>query len=156
MPPRFRESSGDHRPVLLSQPFARVGTSRIAPRATSLPRRNAAVGVRPWYSLEIRRSVFVAADASINAMSTAQAKEIAKLKQETEGDIVVPGSFQLLHTLMEHDLVDELRLKIFPVVLGAGERLFGETSDKKPMRLVETQILDDGVAYLTYERLQDA
>src|SRR5437588_3247523 len=82
--------------------------------------------------------------------------EVSKLKQELTGDIVVPGSFQLLRTLIEHDLVDELRLKIYPVVLGAGERLFGETSDKKPMRLVETQTLDDGVAYLTYERLQGA
>ena len=82
--------------------------------------------------------------------------EIARLKQEIDGDIIVPGSFQLLRTLIEHDLVDELRLKIFPVVLGAGERLFGETSDKKPMRLVDIQTLDDGVAYLTYERLQDA
>jgi len=82
--------------------------------------------------------------------------EVAKLKQEIDGDIVVPGSFQLLRTLMEHDLVDELRLKIFPVVLGAGERLFGDTSDKKPMRLVASRTIDDGVAYLTYERLQDA
>jgi dihydrofolate reductase len=82
--------------------------------------------------------------------------EVTKLKQEVSGHIVVPGSFQLLRALMEHDLVDELRLKIFPVVLGAGERLFGETSDKKPMRLVETQTLDDSVACLTYERLQDA
>ena len=82
--------------------------------------------------------------------------EVAKLKQEIDGDIIVPGSFQLLRKLIEHDLVDELRLKIFPVVLGAGERLFGETSDKKPMRLVDIQTLDDGVAYLTYERLQDA
>jgi dihydrofolate reductase len=82
--------------------------------------------------------------------------EVSKLKQEIDGDIVVPGSFQLLRTLIEHDLVDELRLKIFPVVLGAGERLFGETNDKKPMRLVEIQTLDDGIAYLTYERLQGA
>jgi dihydrofolate reductase len=82
--------------------------------------------------------------------------EVTKLKQEIDGDIVVPGSFQLLRTLMQHNLVDELRLKIFPVVLGAGERLFGETSDKKPMRLVETQTLDDGIAYLTYERVQGA
>jgi dihydrofolate reductase len=82
--------------------------------------------------------------------------EVTKLKQEIDADIVVPGSFQLLRTLMEHDLVDELRLKIFPVVLGAGQRLFGETSDKKPMRLLETQTLDDGIAYLTYERVQGA
>jgi dihydrofolate reductase len=82
--------------------------------------------------------------------------QIAKLRQEIDGDIVVPGSFQLLRMLIEHDLVDELRLKIFPVVLGAGERLFGETTDKKPMRLVDAQTLDDGIAYLTYERLQHA
>src|SRR5207302_5441845 len=82
--------------------------------------------------------------------------EVSKLKQQLHGEIVVPGSFQLLRTLIEHDLVDELRLKIYPVVLGAGERLFGETNDKKPMRLVETQTLDDGIAYLAYERLQNA
>ena len=81
--------------------------------------------------------------------------KVSKLKQELAGDIVVLASFQLVHTLMEHDLVDELRLKIFPVVLGAGERLFGETSDKKPMRLVGTQTGDD-VAFLTYEPVQDA
>jgi dihydrofolate reductase len=76
--------------------------------------------------------------------------EVSQLKRELDGEIVVPASFQLLRTLVEHDLVDELRLKIYPVVLGAGERLFGETSDKKPMRLVDTQTLDDGVAFLTY------
>jgi len=68
------------------------------------------------------------------------------------GDIAVPGSFQLVRTLIQQDLVDELRLKIFPVVLGAGERLFGATSDMKPLRLIGSQTLDDGVAYLTYER----
>jgi dihydrofolate reductase len=81
--------------------------------------------------------------------------EVAKLKDELEGEIVVPASFQLVHTLIEHDLVDELRLKIFPVVLGTGERLFGETSDKKPMRLVDTQTLGDGVAFLTYELVRE-
>jgi dihydrofolate reductase len=81
--------------------------------------------------------------------------EVAKLKHELEGEIVVPASFQLVHTLIEHDLVDELRLKIFPVVLGAGERLFDETSDKKPMRLVDTQTLGDGVAFLTYELVRE-
>jgi dihydrofolate reductase len=77
--------------------------------------------------------------------------EVSKLKQELSGEILVPASFQLLRTLIEHDLVDELRLKVFPVVLGAGERLFGETSDKKPMHLVETQTVADGIAFLTYE-----
>ena len=82
--------------------------------------------------------------------------EVSKLKQQVNGDIVVYASFQLLRTLLEHDLVDELRLMIHPVVLGAGERLFGETSDKKPMRLVDTRIVDDDIAYLTYEPVRDA
>jgi dihydrofolate reductase len=82
--------------------------------------------------------------------------QVSKLKEELSGEIVVPGSFQLLRTLIEHDLVDELRLKIFPVVLGAGERLFGETSDKKPMRLIDAQNLGDGIVFLTYEPVQDA
>jgi dihydrofolate reductase len=80
--------------------------------------------------------------------------EVSKLKQEVDGELIVAGSFQLLRTLLEHDLVDELRLKVFPVVLGAGERLFGETSDKKPLRLIDTQTLDDGVAVLTYEAVR--
>ena len=82
--------------------------------------------------------------------------EVSKLKRELAGDIVVYASYQLGRALMEHDLVDELRLKIFPVALGAGERLFGETSDKKPMRLVETQTVEGDVAFLTYERVRDA
>ena len=82
--------------------------------------------------------------------------EASKLKQEVDGDIVIVASFQLVRTLIEHDLVDELRLKVYPVVLGAGERLFGETSDKKPMRLVDTRTVDGDVAFLTYERVRDA
>ena len=81
---------------------------------------------------------------------------VTKLKHELDGDILVPGSFQLLRTLMEHDLVDELRLKIYPVVLGAGERLFGETSDTKSMRLITARTLDDGIAFLTYEPVRAA
>jgi dihydrofolate reductase len=81
--------------------------------------------------------------------------EVSKLRRELGGDIVVPASFQLVHTLMEHDLVDELRLKIFPVVLGAGARLFGPTSDKKPMRLVGTRTVEGDVAFLAYERVPD-
>ena len=79
------------------------------------------------------------------------ADEVSKLKQELDGDIVVYASTQLVRTLMEHDLVDELRLTVYPVVLGAGERLFGETSDKMPMRLLDTRTAGDGLAYLTYE-----
>jgi dihydrofolate reductase len=76
---------------------------------------------------------------------------VSKLKQGLNGEILVPGSFQLVRTLLEHDLVDELRLKIFPIVLGDGERLFGETNDKKPLRLVDSQTVDGDVAFLAYE-----
>src|SRR5215208_1184215 len=65
--------------------------------------------------------------------------EVSKLKQELDGEIVVPASYQLGRTLIEHDLVDELRLVVFPVVLGAGKRFFGESSDKKPLRLVDSK-----------------
>jgi dihydrofolate reductase len=82
--------------------------------------------------------------------------EVTRLKRELRGQIVVPASFQLVATLMERDIVDELRLKVFPVVLGAGARLFGESSDKVPMRLVDTRIVDCDVAFLTYERIRDA
>src|SRR5918999_654697 len=82
--------------------------------------------------------------------------EVSKLKQELDGEIVVLGSPQLARTLIEHDLVDELRLMIYPVVLGAGARLFGETSDKKPLRLTDTQTVGDGIAILTYELVRDA
>jgi dihydrofolate reductase len=82
--------------------------------------------------------------------------EVSKLKHELDGEIVVPASYQLGRTLMEHDLVDELRLVVFPVVLGTGERFFGETSDKKPMRLVRAQTIGDGLVFLTYELVRDA
>ena len=78
--------------------------------------------------------------------------EVSKLERELDGEIVVLGSPQLARTLIEHDLVDELRLMVYPVVLGAGERLFGETSDQRPVRLVETRTVAD-LAYLTYESL---
>jgi dihydrofolate reductase len=83
-------------------------------------------------------------------------EEVSKLKQDVDGEIVVYASAQLGRTLIDHDLVDELRLVVFPVVLGAGERLFGETSDTKPMRLTNTQTVGDGLALLTYELLRDA
>ena len=81
--------------------------------------------------------------------------EVSALKQQLAGDIVVAASLQLVQTLLEHDLVDELRLMIYPVVLGAGKRLFGETSDKKLMRLVGNETVDD-LAFLTYELVRDA
>ena len=79
------------------------------------------------------------------------ADEVAKLKQQQDGDIVVHGSVRLVQTLLEHDLVDELRLIVYPVVLGSGKRLFGETSAKKPLRLVDSKIVGDGVAILVYQ-----
>jgi len=79
------------------------------------------------------------------------AEEIGKLKQEQDGDIVVHGSARLVQTLVEHDLVDEFRLMVYPVVLGSGKRLFGDTSDKKPLRLVDSKVVGDGVAILIYE-----
>jgi dihydrofolate reductase len=82
--------------------------------------------------------------------------EVSKLKQELAGDIVVYASIQLIHTLIERDLVDELRLMIYPVVLGAGERLFDETSGSKPARLVHAQTVGDSLAFLTYKLVPDA
>jgi dihydrofolate reductase len=84
------------------------------------------------------------------------AQEIAKLKQEQDGDIVVHGSARLVQALIEHDLVDELRLMVFPVVLGSGKRLFGDTSDKKPVRLTDSKTVGDGVAILIYEPVREA
>jgi dihydrofolate reductase len=80
--------------------------------------------------------------------------EVSKLKQQLDGEIVAYASYQLARTLIEHDLVDELRLIVFPVVLGAGDRLFGETSTPKQLRLVDTTTLGDGLARLTYETVR--
>jgi dihydrofolate reductase len=78
-------------------------------------------------------------------------EEVAKLKEKVDGDIVVHGSARLAQTLLEHGLVDELRLMVFPVVLGSGKRLFGDTSDKKPLKLVDSRVVGDGVAILVYQ-----
>ena len=82
--------------------------------------------------------------------------EVTRLKREIAGDIVVYASYQLGRTLIEHDLVDELRLFVFPIVVGAGERLFGETSASKPMRLVHARTVGDGLVFVTYQRVRDA
>jgi dihydrofolate reductase len=81
--------------------------------------------------------------------------EVTKLKQELDGEILVYASYQLGRTLIEHDLVDELRLVVYPVVLGAGERLFGETGEQKPMRLLDTRTVGDGLVLLTYELVRE-
>ena len=77
--------------------------------------------------------------------------EVSRLKRELDGEIVVFASTQLVRVLLEHDLVDEVRLMVYPVVLGDGERLFGETADKTPLRLLDTTTVGNGLAYLTYE-----
>jgi dihydrofolate reductase len=81
--------------------------------------------------------------------------EVSKLKQELDGDICIYASYQLGRTLMEHDLVDELRLFVFPVVLGVGERLFSEITQRKPLRLVSVKTVGDGLAFLSYEIIHD-
>lgn len=80
------------------------------------------------------------------------AEEIGRIKEEVDGVILVAGSATLVQGLIENDLVDELRLMVFPVALGSGKRLFGETEDKKPMKLVDSKTVGDGIAVLTYER----
>ena len=78
-------------------------------------------------------------------------EEVARLREEQSGDIVVHGSAQLVQALIEKDLVDELRLMVYPVVLGTGKRLFGDTSDKKRLRLSDSKTVGDGVLILVYE-----
>jgi dihydrofolate reductase len=81
---------------------------------------------------------------------------VSKLKREQDGQIVVLGSRQLVRTLMDHDLVDELRLTVYPVVLGAGDRLFDEISDKTPLRLVNATIMGNDLTSATYEVVRAA
>jgi dihydrofolate reductase len=83
-------------------------------------------------------------------------QDVKRLREEVDGDIVVHGSAQLVQALLENDLVDELRLMVFPVVLGTGKRLFGETSDKKPLRLVDSKTVGDGVAIMIYQPREEA
>jgi len=78
-------------------------------------------------------------------------EEVSRLRDTAAGDVYVQGSAQLVQALVEHDLVDELRLMVFPVVLGSGKRLFDTTSDKKPLRLSDSKTVGDGVTILVYE-----
>ena len=82
--------------------------------------------------------------------------EVSNLKRRLDGEILVYASYRLVRTLLDHGLADELRLVVFPVVLGAGEHLFGETSDARSLRLLGTQTIGDGLASLTYELVRDA
>lgn len=77
--------------------------------------------------------------------------EVSKLKQRLDGDIVVHGSPRLVQTLLDHDLVDEVRLMVFPIILGSGKRLFGDLTDKKRLQLMDARAVGDGVVILTYK-----
>jgi dihydrofolate reductase len=81
---------------------------------------------------------------------------VTKLREAPGGDIVVHGSAQLVQGLLDNDLVDEVRLMVFPVVLGAGKRLFGDTENKKPLRLTDSKVVGDGVAIMVYEPVRGA
>lgn len=81
---------------------------------------------------------------------------VTKLKEQVDGEIIVYASYQLERTLIEHDLVDELRLFVFPVMVGAGQRLFGDTSGSKPLRLVGSRVVGEGLVQISYEVARDA
>jgi dihydrofolate reductase len=82
--------------------------------------------------------------------------EVSKLKHQLKGEIIVPASYQLGRTLLQHDLVDELRMVVFPVLLGAGERRFDGISEKTPVRLLSARTIGAGLSYLTYGFVRDA
>jgi dihydrofolate reductase len=84
------------------------------------------------------------------------AEEIARLKEQPGGDILVAGSGALVRTLMAHDLVDEYRLMVFPIVLGTGKKLFGDTDDSVVLELADSQVLDTGTLILTYHPVRAA
>jgi dihydrofolate reductase len=119
-------------------------TGEFADRLNSLPKYvvSATVDEPKW--------------ANATVLSGDVLTEVAKLKAELDGEILVYASYLLGRTLIEHDLVDELRVVVFPVVLGAGDRLFGATSDRKPMRLAGLRTIGDGLAFLTYQPVREA
>lgn len=88
---------------------------------------------------------------NVTVLSGGAVEEVSRLKEQVDGDIVIYASYQLGQVLIEHDLVDELRLFVLPVVVGAGERLFGLTTGTKPLRLANSRIVGDGLVFYTYE-----
>ncbi|MFE2296852.1 dihydrofolate reductase family protein [Streptomyces sp. NPDC059445] len=120
----------------------RPRSGELADRLNSMPKYvvSSTLGEPDWDNSTVLRGDAVA--------------EVAKLKRELDGEIVVPGSHRLGRTLIEAGLLDEVRLVVFPVVLGAGERFFGEALGTRPLRLVEARTIGDGLAFLTYEFVQ--
>ena len=117
----------------------RSRTGELADRINSMPKY-------------IASSVLAAADWNNSTVLTGDVvSEVSKLKRELDGEIILPASYQLARTLIEHDLVDELRLVVFPVALGAGQRLFGEMRNKTAMRLLHTRTIGEGLIFLSYE-----
>jgi len=127
--------------------FATIWESRTGPfadRLNSMPKYVVSATLeRPRWS----NSTLLKGDA---------VTEVSNLKRQTDGDVVVIGSIRLAHTLITHDLADELRLTVYPVVLGTGERLFPETGAKKPLRLTAARTIGAGLTHLTYEFVRDA
>ena len=119
-------------------------TGELADRMNAMPKYVVSSSLK---DLDWNNSTVIDGDATT---------EVTKLKERLKGEIVVLGSRRLSHTLIENDLVDELRLTVYPFVLGAGERLFGEIGDRKAMRLVDSRTIGDGLVYLAYEFVRDA
>jgi len=113
----------------------------FADRLNSMPKYvvSSTVGHAEWSNATVLRDV----------------EQVAKVKQEATGEILLYASYRLGHALLEHDLVDELRLFVLPIVAGAGEHLFGETRSRKPLRLTETRTVGAGLTYLTYQAARD-
>lgn len=130
-------------------PELRVFGTRWRPRSGELADR---INGLPKYVVS---STLVAPDWQNSTVLTGDpATEVAKLKRELHGEIILPASYQLASTLLEHDLVDEVRLVVFPVALGAGVRLFGELAGKTPLRLLSARTIGDGLVFIAYEMLR--
>ena len=119
-------------------------TGELADRMNAMPKYVVSSSLK---DLDWNNSTVIDGDATT---------EVTKLKERLKGEIVVLGSRRLSHTLIENDLVDELRLTVYPFVLGAGELLFGETGDKVRLRLIGNRTVGDGLAYFTYEFVREA